>query len=402
MESTVLTTVRPPAMVRRPGRLPLSRETGAALDAEPWPSLPSEPILLKASHRSIPVRWWRQTFVWLLGERNLTCASEGQRTPAGAQLAVERSDNIHAQATLLDTWNQHYCQLSSGAFDGSVTSLQGPGFRLFVESMNRAVLQRGDVGEGSLGFGIATRVAGHCNICGEEALPGDLLVFSGSEGFEFLSPDGFDFVGLEIRLVRQAQPDLGVLLSELDARLRRQRRAIRLQHGHSRALAEAFRQVLRVARCGDAAATGATTMLAMQRQLVGAVIDGLDASAPPDAAARAQVGHWALVKSIRQSVVEHPDCPLSVAELALRLGVSRRTLQNAVGSTLGISPVAFLRALRLSQTRREIATARSVTEIATRWGFWHFGYFARDYRAMFGELPSETLRRARADGLRAN
>jgi len=34
-----------------------------------------------------------------------------------------------------------------------------------------------------------------------------------------------------------------------------------------------------------------------------------------------------------------------------------------------------------------------VAEIANAWGFWHMGQFARDYRFMFGELPSETLGR---------
>ncbi|MFV2073945.1 MAG: helix-turn-helix domain-containing protein, partial [Thermoanaerobaculales bacterium] len=35
-----------------------------------------------------------------------------------------------------------------------------------------------------------------------------------------------------------------------------------------------------------------------------------------------------------------------------------------------------------------------VTDVANSWGFWHMGQFAADYRRQFGELPSETLRRA--------
>ena len=33
----------------------------------------------------------------------------------------------------------------------------------------------------------------------------------------------------------------------------------------------------------------------------------------------------------------------------------------------------------------------SVADAANEWGFWHMGQFAKDYRRMFGELPSETL-----------
>jgi len=37
----------------------------------------------------------------------------------------------------------------------------------------------------------------------------------------------------------------------------------------------------------------------------------------------------------------------------------------------------------------------TVTEVATRWGFLHFGRFAGDYQKQFGEKPSETLQRER-------
>lgn len=101
---------------------------------------------------------------------------------------------------------------------------------------------------------------------------------------------------------------------------------------------------------------------------------------------------WQLASQARALVEDSPDCPMSVMELALRLGVSRRTLQYACQKTLGVKPTSYLRAVRLSGVRKELHHARSVSEAATRWGFWHFGRFARDYRTMFGELPSQTLK----------
>jgi AraC family transcriptional regulator, ethanolamine operon transcriptional activator len=35
-----------------------------------------------------------------------------------------------------------------------------------------------------------------------------------------------------------------------------------------------------------------------------------------------------------------------------------------------------------------------VQRIASHWGFWHAGQFAHDYKQLFGENPSDTLRRA--------
>ena len=72
---------------------------------------------------------------------------------------------------------------------------------------------------------------------------------------------------------------------------------------------------------------------------------------------------------------------------------------------LDLNPVKFLRALRLNGVRRELKRAdperETVADVAARWGFWHLSHFAADYRAMFDELPSETLKR-RGEALRLN
>jgi len=87
-----------------------------------------------------------------------------------------------------------------------------------------------------------------------------------------------------------------------------------------------------------------------------------------------------------------------VADLCIELGVSRRTLQYSFQDVLNLNPVKFLRAIRLNAVRRALKSAdangrETVADVAARWGFWHLSHFAAEYKAMFDELPSETLKR---------
>src|SRR5436190_4413075 len=55
------------------------------------------------------------------------------------------------------------------------------------------------------------------------------------------------------------------------------------------------------------------------------------------------------------------------------------------------------RQLRLAAAHASLvegSNGTSITEVAARFGFGHFGRFAQDYRQRFGETPSETLRRS--------
>jgi transcriptional regulator GlxA family with amidase domain len=90
-----------------------------------------------------------------------------------------------------------------------------------------------------------------------------------------------------------------------------------------------------------------------------------------------------------------------IAELCRIAGVERRTLLRAFRTTHTTTPSRYLRMLRLKLTREALLTpngaGRTVTEVATRFGFHELGRFAREYRAAFGERPSETLKRVGAN-----
>ena len=106
--------------------------------------------------------------------------------------------------------------------------------------------------------------------------------------------------------------------------------------------------------------------------------------------------HGAILFRLRQLAEEHPDEPLYLTDVCAAIGVTQRTLMMCCQEQFGISPKRFLMLRRLHLARRTLRAASptdtSVTEVATRFGFWELGRFATTYRAIFGETPSRTLR----------
>jgi len=114
-----------------------------------------------------------------------------------------------------------------------------------------------------------------------------------------------------------------------------------------------------------------------------------------------EAGSWnryRLVKEVEAYMLTHLDRPLTLQDLCAAVGRKSRTLQFAFSAVYGISPMTYLKLQRLHGVRYQLQTAnpktKTVVGIATNWGFWHMGHFSRDYQRMFGETPSQTLKRA--------
>jgi AraC-like DNA-binding protein len=106
--------------------------------------------------------------------------------------------------------------------------------------------------------------------------------------------------------------------------------------------------------------------------------------------------HFRIFEEIRALLSDDLGQPIYSAELAKRVGVSVRTMHDAVQRYRGMSLHRYLRLRRLWLVRKRLlAGPESVKAAALAFGFWHLSDFSGSYREQFGETPSETLQNAR-------
>lgn len=95
----------------------------------------------------------------------------------------------------------------------------------------------------------------------------------------------------------------------------------------------------------------------------------------------------------------HLTQPITLEDVAQAAGISPRGLQLAFRQHRGKTPLGFWRDMRLARAHQDLLAGQgSVTDVALRWGFSHFGRFAECYRLRYGLTPRDTLRAAAGAG----
>lgn len=108
----------------------------------------------------------------------------------------------------------------------------------------------------------------------------------------------------------------------------------------------------------------------------------LAADSMPDAFGRAVV-----------YIDQHLEGEISLDDIADAACCSPRTLARAFSQAGELPPMRYVHRLRLERIRAALLAQPSgmtVAEIAFAWGYRHLGEFNRQYRAAFGETPSQT------------
>jgi transcriptional regulator GlxA family with amidase domain len=105
------------------------------------------------------------------------------------------------------------------------------------------------------------------------------------------------------------------------------------------------------------------------------------------------------VRDAMDMIEAGPHLPLTTSTLAKPCHVSVRTLQEGFQRHLSMSPMAYVRVVRLRRAHRDLRSAHpshsTVASIAHRWGFTHLGRFAAAHKPTYGQTPLQALRAAR-------
>ena len=295
-------------------------------------------------------------------------------------------------------WSFDFRQLDRGRLDVGATLLAtAAGSTVMRLELNRAFHQAGSPPDGMLTFGIPDPDAGDVGWCGATATDSYLLNFNLPDGFDGTSRAGFSGYTMSFTKdrLREVQQIMGI---DLDSRIRVSEHPVWTSSPEATArLRRGIAAAVRAANAGRGFVDPEVNELFDFRvpALILNTITGNEGDyGVPDLPLRRRAVHTAL-----DFLDAHDHLPLTVSELCRRAGVSVPSLYRGFMERFGIGPKQYLHVRRLDGVRRELRSAPSevrVVDVANRWGFWHMGRFAADYRKQFGELPSQALHNVKA------
>lgn len=326
------------------------------------------------------------------------------KTPIHSAGSLERehsyrkviAGDVDEHAANLGKWDQNYDQISPGSFRGTLSEVWIGDMQIFREVTTQAVVEQGQAWAGARLFGVPMAMYGGGTFC-DRPLHGDSMFhFGPGSGFSLQSPKEFDVVGIAIREDAYQQV-VASLAGAGSKRLFSDDTAVMRCPSGLTELRVFLDSLFEVLDGSPVMLSHPTVQKTVHSALMGHLCDSLQTASDMPVPPKTYRARKAIVEEARAYVLTHLYDTVTIAELCTALNTSRRTIQYCFQEVLNTNPVQYLRAIRLNSVRRELRGANPATtqvqDVAARWGFWHLSHFASDYRAMFGELPSDTLRR---------
>ena len=286
-------------------------------------------------------------------------------------------------------WDTSFTQIDSGALRAKASAFGTTRCVVTRGEFSRSIHQIGTPPTGMLSFGLPDDDVKVFRWCGKDAVGGDILNFNLSGGFEGTTPSGFS--GFVISFSQEWLREI-IESEKLDSNLLEQTNSMSVWNNATSVTGTLLQQLSDIYRgrlSGNLTATDDFFSQTAATRLLKSLSHQQADDKPENALHRRRA-----VRRAMEWISSREDRPISISRLSRNTGASTPTLYRGFMEEFGIGPKKYLNLRRLTRVRAELVSAdpgNRITEIANRWGFWHMGQFAADYRKHFGELPSETL-----------
>lgn len=320
-------------------------------------------------------------------------------TPADGDVTnykFSRTFSLDEHAEALSNWNQQYDQISPGKFDGYFAEAWFDDVQVLREWTRPSVLQKGRAANESITIVVPISMSKPGLFCGQQFTSDSIMVFSSEYVFSFVAPADCDIVATAIPqsyLAQFAENDYGI--SEM---LLRGSNPIVLNPSDFclYEIKSLLIQLLNGRSKYPDAKIIENDHAVIKDVILGKVGSALASSAPSKLPSPSFKGRSYIVRQVAEYAISRiPDVP-AITEICQKAKINQRLLNYAFHDVLGIRPLSYFRYLRLNGFRRELIARYSdpilIGDIAARWGFWHLSRLATEYKELFGELPSETLK----------
>ena len=293
-------------------------------------------------------------------------------------------------------WDIDFRQTGKGKLNASLMQLVSENWSVSKARFDQASYQSGVAVPSMRTFAFLGSSAPEVSWCNRSFVPGTLAVFASSGEFKSIAPPGFDVYTvsfsenqLELACERLGIAGMADKLPSIDAMFQRDPLQTEMM---GQFLNRCLRQKFVLPNPANPIDTSNHVRDKICEKLVLLLSGGTPIRRTPKQKAQLRAFSRAL-----EVIDGNLSSNLSVPEIANSAGMSRRSLEYTFRDRMGVGPKAYVIAQRLIQVRRDIKSTRgsiTITDIANRWGFWHMGQFAKDYKLQFGELPSQTLAEA--------
>jgi AraC family transcriptional regulator, ethanolamine operon transcriptional activator len=313
---------------------------------------------------------------------------------SGPHLVEGHFDDIDAMAASPLAWNQEYEQIGRGRFEGRLTQLILDELQLARIAWSPGVLQRGSAPDGTWVFGLPLIAEGSLHVRRRPVRPGELIAATSRDDVGFTATGRTEamVVVLPTPLIdRWMQARRGI--DKFDVNLPSPRWQVTTEEMDRRAGALSGLLQHLTTQSNDDGSEVLSQVAARIFDVILDMIPSAEVIEPLHSRAR-------IAREVLKLLHARLDNPPSITELCITVGARERTLHLSCVEAFGRPPAALLAELRLNAAHRALSRPSkdtSVTKVAARYGFVHFGRFAATYRRQFGELPSATFVKARGN-----